>query len=333
MQGLIDLASTNKMTMLATGVIALFLMVALLLLIARVTEKVKNGTLRRWIAVAIFAGPALAFLGFGLVYPAIRTTWASFFDRRTQNFIGMDNYAQIFTDPNLRVTLVNTFWWVLLVPIFATGIGLLYAILVDGKRGESAAKSLIFMPMAISFVGASIIWALVYDYKGAAFEQTGLANAVVKGLGLEPIRFLQDSPWNTFFLIVVMIWIQAGFAMVLLSAAIKAIPTDIVEAARLDGVNAWQMFRQITIPSIRPTMVVVLTTIIISTLKVFDIVQTMTGGNFRTSVLAKEMYTQSFVHGNNGIGSALAVMIFILVIPVVAFNVRQMLINKEVRGA
>lgn len=333
MEGIAELISDNKLLQLLAGVVALVVVVAVLLLIARVTEKVRNGTMRGWIAVAIFAGPALFFLILGLIYPAIRTMWMSLYDRRTENFVGADNYVQVFTDPNLRTTLINTAWWVLLVPVLATAIGLLYAILVDGKRGEQAAKSLVFMPMAISFVGAGIIWSLMYDYKGAAFEQTGLANKVVTSLGFEPIRFLQDGPWNTFFLIVVMVWIQAGFAMVLLSAAIKAIPVDIVEAARLDGVNAWQMFRSITIPSIRPTLVVVLTTIIIATLKVFDIVQTMTGGNFQTSVLANEMYTQSFTHGNRGIGSALAVMIFVLVIPVVAFNIRQMLINKEVRGA
>lgn len=333
MEGLIDLISDNKFMQLLAGVVALALVIVILLTLARITEGIRNGGMRRWLAVLIFGGPAVFFLGLGLIYPALRTMWMSLYDRGTENFVGMDNYAQVFTDPNLRTTLVNTAWWVLLVPILATAIGLLYAILVDGKRGEQFAKSIIFMPMAISFVGAGIIWALMYDYKGAAFEQTGLANKVVTSLGFEPIRFLQDGPWNTFFLIIVMVWIQAGFAMVLLSAAIKAIPVDIVEAARLDGVNAWQMFRQITIPSIRPTLVVVLTTIIISTLKVFDIVQTMTGGNFQTSVLANEMYTQSFTHGNRGIGSALAVMIFVLVIPVVAFNIRQMLINKEVRGA
>ncbi|HZK06443.1 MAG TPA: sugar ABC transporter permease [Actinomycetaceae bacterium] len=332
MEGLTDFVSSSKWTMLLAGVLAIIAVVGVLLLLAKVSERIRSGEIRRWVAVLLFAGPALALVGLGLIYPAIRTTWLSLHDRRSENFVGLDNYVRIFTDPNLRVTLTNTFWWVLLVPILATGIGLLYAILVDGKRGESAAKSLVFMPMAISFVGASIIWALVYAYRGAAFEQTGLANAVITSLGLEPVRFLQDSPWNTFFLIIVMIWIQAGFAMVLLSAAIKGIPDDIIEAARLDGVNAWQMFRQITLPSIRPTMVVVLTTIIIATLKVFDIVQTMTGGNFRTSVLANEMYTQSFTNANRGVGSALAVMIFVLVIPVVLFNIRQMLINREVRG-
>lgn len=332
MEVIADFISDSKWAQLLAGVIALLVVVGVLLLLARVTERMRNGGIRRWVGVLLFAGPALGLLTLGLIYPAIRTSWMSLHDRRSQNFVGFDNYAQIFSDPNLRVSLTNTFVWVMLVPILATAIGLLYAILVDGKRGESMAKSLLFMPMAISFVGAGIIWRLVYDYKGAAFEQTGLANAVLTSFGFEPVRFLQDYPMNTVYLIVVMIWVQAGFAMVLLSAAIKAIPTDIVEAARIDGVNPWQMFVRITLPSIRPTMVVVLTTIIIATLKVFDIVQTMTGGNFRTSVLANEMYTQSFTNANRGVGSALAVMIFILVIPIVVFNIRQMLINKEVRG-
>lgn len=330
---MLEVISDSKWLMLLTGVLLLVVVVGALLLIARASENIRATGVRRWIAVAVFAGPALLLLGIGLIYPALRTGYLSFFNRRGETFVGLANYKAVFTDPNLQQTLINTFWWVLLVPILATSIGLLYAILVDGKRGEALSKSLIFMPMAISFVGAGIIWALMYQYKGAAFDQPGLLNAIIKAFGGEPVRFLQDSPWNTFFLILVMVWIQAGFAMVLLSAAIKAIPNDIVEAARLDGVNSWQMFRQITIPSIRPTLVVVLTTIIISTLKVFDIVQTMTGGNFQTSVLANEMYTQSFTHGNKGVGSALAVMIFILVIPIVAFNIRQMLKNREVRGA
>ena len=219
-----------------------------------------------------------------------------------------------------------------LVPTISTAVGLLYAILIDGKRMEKVAKSLLFMPMAISFVGAGIIWKFVYEYRGAAQTQRGLLNAIIVGLGGEPVRFLQDSPWNTFFLIVVMIWVQAGFAMVLLSASIKAIPHDIVEAAQLDGVNNWQMFKNITVPSIRPTLVVVLTTITIATLKIFDITQTMTGAKFGTQVLANMMYDQSFTYGNNGYGSAMAVAIFVLVIPIVIYNVRQMLKNKEVRG-
>ena len=184
--------------------------------------------------------------------------------------------------------------------------------------------------MAISFVVASIIWKFMYDYRfhdptvAVNPEQIGLINQIIVWLGGTPQNFLLDSPWNNFFLIVVMIWIQAGFAMTILSAAIKAIPSDIVEAARLDGVGALQMFRFVTVPSIRPTLIVVLTTIAIGCLKVFDIVRTMTGGLYNTSVVANEFYTQSFSAGNPGLGAALAVVLFLLVTPIIIYNVRHL---------
>jgi alpha-glucoside transport system permease protein len=220
--------------------------------------------------------------------------------------------------------LRNTAVWVILTPVAATLIGLVYAVLVARARFEKFAKALIFLPMAISLVGASLIWKFVYDYRATENEQIGLANAILKAVGLDTYRFLLTEPWNTIFLIVIMIWVQAGFAMTVLSASIKAIPDDIIEAARLDGVSGLRMFRFITVPSIRPSLIVVLTTISIATLKVFDIVRTTTGGNFNTSVLAYEFYVQSFRSFNNGLGAALAVLIFILVIPIVVYNVRQM---------
>jgi alpha-glucoside transport system permease protein len=195
---------------------------------------------------------------------------------------------------------------------------------VDRARMEKLAKGLIFLPMALSLVGASLIWKFVYDYKDKANDQIGLANEILKQLGFNTYQFLLNEPWNNLFLIVIMIWVQAGFAMTILSASIKAIPEDIVEAARLDGVGGLRMFRYITIPSIRPSLIVVLTTISITTLKAFDIVRTATGGNFDTSVLAYEFYVQSFRSNNAGLGAALAVLIFILVLPIVVYNVRQM---------
>ena len=205
--------------------------------------------------------------------------------------------------------------------------------LVDRTRFESLAKTLIFLPMAISLVGASIIWKFVYEYRPdqGNIQQIGLANQILVWLGLEPYQFLLNQPWNTLFLIAVMIWIQAGFAMTVLSAAIKAIPDDITEAARLDGLHGVGMFRFITVPSIRPALVVVLTTIAMGTLKVFDIVRTMTGGNFNTSVVAYEFYTQSFRAQNAGLGAALAVILFVLVIPIIVYNVRQLRLSEEIR--
>lgn len=321
----------TKIGQMILAVIALVLVVLVLLGLASLADRLK-GHGRTAAAVAVFLGPAALLLSLGLIYPAVRTIAMSFMDRRSENLVGISNYEWMFTATDSKQAFINTFLWVILVPTISTAVGLLYAILIDGKRFEKIAKSLLFMPMAISFVGAGIIWKFVYEYRGAAQTQRGLLNAIIVGLGGEPVRFLQDSPWNTIFLIVVMIWVQAGFAMVLLSASIKAIPHDIVEAAQLDGVNPWQMFRNITIPSIRPTLVVVLTTITIATLKIFDITQTMTGAKFGTQVLANMMYDQSFTYGNNGYGSAMAVAIFVLVIPIVVYNVRQMLKNKEVRG-
>jgi alpha-glucoside transport system permease protein len=213
---------------------------------------------------------------------------------------------------------------VLLVPFLATIIGLIYAVLVDRTRTESLSKALVFIPMAISMVGASIIWRFVYDYRPTKVPQIGLANQILKWLGLDTYQFLITEPWNTLFLIVVMIWIQAGFAMTVLSASIKSIPDDIIEAAKLDGVSGMQMFRFITIPSIRPGMIVVLTTIAIGTLKVFDVVRTMTGGRFKTSVVANEFYTQAFRYDNAGLGAALAVLLFLLVTPIIVYNVSQL---------
>nr|WP_205629544.1 sugar ABC transporter permease [Jiangella muralis] len=278
-----------------------------------------------WQSLA-FVLPALLLLGVGLIYPGIRTTYQSLFDRTGDEFIGLDNFTEIFTNSDMLIVLRNTAVWVILAPIVATFIGLVYAVMVDRSRIESAAKSVIFLPMAISLVGASIIWRYVYEYRPDQqnIDQVGLLNQLLVWVGLEPRQFLVDSPLNTIFLIVILVWVQAGFAMTILSAAIKAIPSDITEAAQLDGLTGVRMFRYITVPSIRPALVVVLTTISIGTLKVFDIVRTMTGGQFDTSVVANEFYTQGFQLGDTGLASALAVLLFILVIPIVAYNIRQL---------
>lgn len=276
-----------------------------------------------------FLLPAVLLLMIGLVVPAIRTTLLSFMDGGSRNWVGLDNYAWMFSDSSIIRVLINTLVWVLLVPLVATAFGLLYAVMVDKARFESVAKSLIFMPMAISFVGAAIIWKFVYAYRGEGQDQIGLLNQIVVSFGGEPKQWLLESPLNTLLLIVIMVWIQAGFAMVVLSAAIKAIPADIVEAARLDGVTPWQMFWQITMPSIRPALIVVIVTLSIATLKVFDIVRTATNGNYDTSVIANEMYNQAFRYGQNGQGSALAVFLFVLVIPLVIYQIRNLRQQRE----
>lgn len=301
--------------------IALFagVMAALLLLSSR--AKSKRGELFQALA---FALPAILMIALGLLYPAIRTIIQSFQDQASLNWVGVENYQTVFTSDNQITVLRNTAVWVIVTPVVATFIGLIYAILIDRSRFEKFAKALIFLPMAISLVGASVIWKFVYDYRSTGQEQIGLINAMLQGLGFDTYRFLQEPPWNTVFLVVILIWVQAGFAMTILSASIKAIPDDMIEAARLDGVSGFKMFRYITVPSIRPSLIVVLTTISITTLKVFDIVRTATGGQFETSVIAYEFYVQSFRSFNNGLGAALATLLFVLVMPIVIYNVRQL---------
>lgn len=284
---------------------------------------------REGVFALFFLLPTLLFLLVGLVVPAIRTTLLSFMDKDSANWVGLRNYGWMFSEPSIIRVLTNTLVWVLLVPLVATAFGLIYAVLVDRARIEALAKSLIFLPMAISFVGATIIWKFIYAYRGDDQDQIGLLNQIVVSLGGQPKQWLLESPLNTVLLIVIMIWIQAGFAMVVLSAAIKAIPADIVEAARLDGVSPWQMFWQITMPSIRPALIVVVVTISIATLKVFDIVRTATNGNYDTSVIANEMYNQAFRYGEPGQGSALAVFLFILVTPIVIYQIRNLRQQRE----
>ena len=316
------MTDTEKFLQMGTAILVFVAVMGVLLLVA---SRFTGRRADRGVA-ALFLLPTALLLGIGLLYPAARTFFQSFFDRAGSSFVGVDNYTKIFTDHDLLIVLRNTVLWVVITPFVATAVGLVYAILVDKARFEKLAKALIFLPMAISFVGASIIWKFVYEYRPdeAGIGQIGLLNELLVKVGGTPQQWLLDKPWNTLFLIVIMIWIQAGFAMTILSAAIRGIPEDIVEAARLDGVGALGMFRFITVPSIRPALVVVLTTIGIATLKVFDIVRTVTGGQFDTSVIANEFYTQSVRADNQGLGAALAVVLFLLVIPIVAYNIRQL---------
>ncbi|GAB7189561.1 sugar ABC transporter permease [Kineococcus sp. NUM-3379] len=316
------MSSAEKFTNLIVAFAAFAAVMAVILLIARTVGERAGGRITAW----VFLAPTLVMLTIGLLYPALATIWQSFHDAQGDTFIGVENYVTIFTTSNQLTVLGNTVLWVVITPFVATAVGLIYALLVDGAKAEGLAKALIFLPMAISFVGAGIIWRFMYAFRPAQgnIKQIGLVNQVIVLFGGEPQQLLIDPPLNTLLLIVVMIWIQAGFAMTVLSAAIKAIPDEIIEAAKLDGVGVTQMFRFVTLPTIRPAVVVVLTTIGIGTLKVFDIVRTMTGGQFDTSVVANEFYSQTFRADNVGLGAALAVLLFVLVIPIVAYNVRQM---------
>jgi alpha-glucoside transport system permease protein len=277
-----------------------------------------------------FLSPALVLLAVGLIIPTIQTTVQSFMNSRGERFVGFENFIWVFTQPEAVRTVGNTVVWVLIVPLISTIAGLAYAVFIDKSRGEKVFKILVFMPMAISLVGASIIWRFVYTARPADQEQIGLLNGILVFFGGQPVDFLAVAPWNTLFLIVILIWVQTGFAMVVLSAAIKGVPAEQLEAAELDGTNAWQQFVNVTVPGIRSSLIVVLTTISIVSLKVFDIVRTTTAGNNDTSVIANEMYTQ-FKSFEQGRSAAFAVVLFLLVLPIVVYNARQIQKQKEIR--
>jgi alpha-glucoside transport system permease protein len=282
----------------------------------------------------VYVGPALVILTVFLIYPVINTIILSFKDQLGQDFVGLDNFEFVFTDPSMLRSIRNTLLWIVLVPLCAVSIGLIIATLADRlRRGEAVAKSMIFLPMAISFVGAAVTWKLIYSYRPEGFgSNVGLLNGIKLGLGQQPVAWLTQRPWNNLLLIVIMIWIQTGFAMVVLSAAIKSIPDEIVEAARIDGASELQVFRHVTVPSILPTIVVVTTYMVINAMKVFDIVYVM--GNpeaNQTEVIAERMIQWFFLSNNDGRGAAIAVVLFLAVIPVMVWNVRQFRQQEAIR--
>lgn len=281
-----------------------------------------------------FVGPAVVLLGIFLLYPTINTIVLSFQDTRGVEWVGLENYLTVFTDSSLLVALRNSLGWVIVVPLFSVAIGLAFAALADrlGKRTEALSKTFIFMPMAISFVGASIVWRFVYSFRPEGFgEQIGILNGLFTSLGQEPIAWLLQEPWNNFYLMVILVWLQTGFSMVILSAAIKTVPEEIIEAARIDGANEWAVFRRITIPSISSSIVVVATTVVITVWKVFDVVFVMTGGRFGTQVVAERMVSEFFTNRNSGIGATLAVVMLLAVIPLMVLNVKRFQEQEETR--
>jgi alpha-glucoside transport system permease protein len=277
--------------------------------------------LRERIRPWFFVGPALILLTIFLVYPAIQTIGLSFFDDTSRNFVGLENYTWAFQDSGFQISIRNNIGWLIVVPFASTAIGLVVAVLADRVRWEALAKAFIFMPMAISFVGAAIIWRFMYAYKPEGTTQIGTLNAILVGLGGEPSTFYTVPPLNNLALMVILIWIQAGFAMVLLSAALKGVPDETLEAARIDGANEVQIFFRVMIPQIIPTLTVVMTTIIIVVLKIFDIVFTMTNGQFETEVLANYMFRWMFRNFDFGRGSMIAVTIMIAVTPFLVWNI------------
>ena len=293
----------------------------------------------------VFVGPAMVILLWYLALPVYRTFWLSLFGRdgfpdgfsvflpwtwpaalQSDAFVGLANYVAILTERLLQEALRNNVMWIIFGSTFSVATGLLVAVLADRSRIERFSKSLIFLPMAISFVGASVIWNFMYEVRPAELPQIGLLNAIVVGLGGNPHpwdKWAAIAPWNNLFLIIIVVWLQSGFSMVLFSAALKGIPEELLEAARVDGANEIQIFFRIMIPYIRGTLITVWTTIVIFTLKIFDVVWVMTGGQFGTHVIATQFYRQSFTARNSGFGSSIAIILLITVIPVLIYNLRQ----------
>lgn len=280
---------------------------------------VRANLIRPW----LFLGPALVVLGLYLVYPVLDSAWRSLHDANSATWVGTDNYTWLAQDAKFRESILNNLVWLLVVPALSTFFGLLAAQLTDRIRWGNIAKSLIFMPMAISFVGAGVIWKFVYDFRPVDQDQIGLLNAIVVAFGGAPQTWLSLPVWNNFFLMAVLIWIQTGFAMVILSAALRGIPEETLEAAILDGANPWQLFFRIKVPQIWGSIAVVWTTITITVLKVFDIVFVMTNGQWGTQVLANLMYDWMFRGAPDyGRGSAIAIVIMALVTPIMVWNIR-----------
>ncbi|MBU2956161.1 sugar ABC transporter permease [Paracoccus sp. 1_MG-2023] len=278
----------------------------------------------------LFLGPAIIFLGMYLVYPVFDSLWRSLFNSNGERFVGADNYVWLMNDGKFRESMLNNMLWLLFVPAASTAFGLLAAQLTDRIRWGSIGKSLIFMPMAISFVGAGVIWKFIYEYRAEGEAQIGLLNWIVTRFGAEPQIWLSLPFWNNFFLMIVLVWIQTGFAMVILSAALRGIPEETVEAAVLDGASPLQVFFKIKVPQIMGTIAVVWTTITIVVLKVFDIVFVMTNGQWGTQVLANLMYDWMFRGTPDyGRGSAIAIVLMILVTPIMVWNIWNA--RKEVR--
>ncbi|WP_411957318.1 carbohydrate ABC transporter permease [Paracoccus homiensis] len=286
----------------------------------------KANQIRPW----LFLGPAILFLTMYLVYPVIDSLWRSLHNSTGSRFVGVDNYTWLLGDGKFRESMRNNMLWLLVVPALSTLFGLIAAQLTDRIRWGNIGKSLIFMPMAISFVGAGVIWKFIYEFRAEGETQIGLLNWIVTRLGGDPQIWLTLIPWNNFFLMIVLVWIQTGFAMVILSAALRGIPEETIEAAILDGASPLQVFMKIKVPQIMGTIAVVWTTITIVVLKVFDIVFVMTNGQWGTQVLANLMYDWMFRGSPDyGRGSAIAIVLMILVTPIMVWNIRNA--RKEVR--
>ncbi|MDF2741863.1 MAG: sugar transporter permease [Actinomycetia bacterium] len=283
----------------------------------------------------VFILPAIAAIGLFLIYPAVRTIVLSFANATSTSWVGLENYTDLLGSRDFQITLVNTLLWIAVVPAVVVALGLAVAVLADrlGSGGERLTKSSIFLPMAISGVGAATIWRFIYEARPEGETQIGLQNAVWTALGFDPVAWLQVDTLrlNSFLLMVILIWAQVGFSMVLLSAAIKGVPIDTIEAARIDGANERQIFFRVTVPQIWGTVITVFITVLITVLKAFDVVFVMTNGNFNTDIIAVRFFNELFRNGDNGRASAIVVMLMIAVVPVVAYQVRHFRAEEAAR--
>lgn len=271
--------------------------------------------------------PAYAALAFYLVYPAIQTVVYSFKDAASEEWVGFENYTGLLSSESFQETLFNTFLWMLVVPVVTVVLGLAVAVLADRLTPgfEKASKTIIFLPMAISFVGAGTVWGLVYDYRPPGRDQIGLQNAIVTAFGFDPIAWLDKTDFhlNSFLLMVMLLWAQIGFAMVLLSAAIKGVPVDTIEAARIDGASERQIFFSVVVPQIWGTIVTVFIITLISVMKVFDVVYVMTNGRANTNVIGNEFFNQLYTNFNTGAAASIVVMLMLATIPIMWYQVRH----------
>jgi alpha-glucoside transport system permease protein len=271
--------------------------------------------------------PAYAALVFYLVYPAVQTVVFSFANAQSTAWVGWDNYTSLLQNESFQDTLFNTLLWMIIVPVVVVALGLAMAILADRltPTWERTSKTIIFLPMAISAVGAGTVWGLIYNYRPEGREQIGLQNAIVVALGFDPVAWLQVSEFhlNSFFLMMMLMWAQVGFSMVLLSAAVKGVPEDTLEAARIDGANERSIFFRVIVPQIWGSVITVYVTTLIGVMKIFDIVYVMTNGGFNTNVIGNEFFNQLFSNFNNGAAAAIVVMLMLATIPIMFYQVRN----------
>jgi alpha-glucoside transport system permease protein len=321
----------NALLAIIGGVGAALLLYYVLHKVVEMLPQTWEERLKPW----VFAGVALVAIGLFLIYPAVRTVILSFANATSTAWVGLENYTDLLTSRDFQITLGNTLLWIAVVPAVTVVLGLGVATLADrlGPQGEKLTKSAIFLPLAISGVGAATIWRFIYEARPAGEPQIGLLNAVWTAFGFDPVAWLTVDTlrFNSFLLMVVVIWTQVGFSMVLLSAAVKGVPVDTLEAARIDGANERQIFFKVTVPQIWGTVITVFITVLITVLKAFDIVFVMTNGNFNTDIIAVRFFNELFRNGDNGRAAAIVVMLMLAVIPVVAYQVRHFRAEEAAR--